>query len=136
MWNFIYRKFSGKNVARRNQGIKQLATFRFNKENILELINLVASTEIAAGTKTISIEELGVHMLLNCLPSRFHGVRSVLESKNEELNVNTVTSSLVAEEERQIARAKIESSSLCFTSAWLVPAEMYEAEQVSACRRI
>ena len=64
MWNFIYKKFSGKNVARKNQGIKKLATFRFAQktvqENILLLINLVASTEIAAGTKSISIEELGV----------------------------------------------------------------------------
>ncbi len=34
MWNFIYRKFSGKNVARKNQGIKQLATFRFNKATV------------------------------------------------------------------------------------------------------
>ena len=108
MWNFIYRKFSGKNVARKNQGIKQLATFRFNKttvqENILELVNLVASTEISAGTKTISIEELGIHMLLNCLPSRFHGVRSVLESKDEELDIHTVTASLISEEDRQLAR--------------------------------
>jgi hypothetical protein len=108
MWNFIYKKFSGKNIARKNQGIKQLATFRFAQktvqENILQLVNLVASTEISAGTKTISIEELGVHMLLNCLPSRFHGVRSVLESKNEELDIATLSAALVAEEERQLSR--------------------------------
>ena len=108
MWNFLYRKFSGKNVARKNQGIKKLATFRFSKptvqENILELTNLISTTEVAAGTKDISIEELGVHMLLNCLPSRFHGVRSVLESKDVELTLADVTASLVAEEDRQLSR--------------------------------
>jgi hypothetical protein len=75
MWNHLYRLNSGKNISRKNQGIKRLATFRYQKvlvqENIMELVNLVTSTVIAAGTETISIQELGVHMFLNSLPSRF-----------------------------------------------------------------
>jgi len=112
MWNHLYRQNSGQNVSRKNHGIKRLATFCYNKptvqENILELTNLVTATVVAAGTETISIQELGVHMFLNALPFRFNSARALLEAKETELTIDTLSKSLVAEEERILARTEFQ----------------------------
>ena len=108
MWNYLYRLNSGQNISRKNRGIKRLATFGFKKptvhENVLELENLVTTTVVAAGTENISINELGVHVLLNSLPSRFNAVRALLEAREQNLTLEEVTKALIAEEERIKAR--------------------------------
>ena len=108
MWNLLYRQHSGQNIARKNQGIKRLATFSYSKptvqENLLELGNIITATTVAAGTESISIQELGVHMFLNALPSRFNSVRSLLEAREDGVTLEAVRKALIAEEERIKAR--------------------------------
>ena len=76
----------------------------------MELVNLVNSTLIAAGTETISIQELGVHMFLNSLPSRFNSIRALLEAKEVELTIDMVSKAFVSEEERMNAREEAQNS--------------------------
>jgi len=108
MWNYLYRQNSGRNLSRKNQGIKRLATFSFAKptvqENMLELVNLITATAVAAGTETISIQELGIHMFLNALPSRFNSARALLEAREDVLTIEAVRKALISEEERITAR--------------------------------
>jgi hypothetical protein len=108
MWDYLYQTYSGQNAARKNQGIKRLALFRYQKptieQNLETLMDIISDTEIAAGDKNISIVELGIHMFLNALPSRFSSVRAILDSKNEAITLISVRTALVAEEERHRER--------------------------------
>lgn len=90
MRDYLYQTYSGQNSARKNQGIKRLALFRVKKANLESLMEIISDTEVAAGEKQISIAELGIHMLLNALPSRFSSARAILEAKTEPLSLNVV----------------------------------------------
>ena len=108
MWDFLYQTYSGENVGRKNQGIKRLAMFKYDKAtiqaNLEDLTQLISNTEVASGKLTISIAELGIHMFLNCLPSRFASVRAILEAGTEPLTLSAVRLAMVSEEERHRAR--------------------------------
>ena len=104
MWDFLYQTYSGENAGRKNQGIKRLAMFKYDKAtiegNLEDLTQLISNTEVASGKLTISIAELGIHMFLNCLPSRFGSVRAILEAGSEPLTLSAVRRAMVSEEER------------------------------------
>ena len=104
MWDFLYQTYSGENAGRKNQGIKRLAMFKYDKAtiegNLEDLTQLISNTEVASGKLTISIAELGIHMFLNCLPSRFASVRAILEAGSEPLTLSAVRRAMVSEEER------------------------------------
>ena len=103
-WNYLYRTFSGKNIARKYEGIKALATFKFGPgsvaSNFERLRTLIMTTSIAAGKKSISLEDLGVAMLLNSAPSRFSPTRAILEAKRSEISIQAAQDALTAEEQR------------------------------------
>ena len=120
MWSHLYDSFSGKNVARKTEGIKSLALFKFGSgtvaENFNRLQRIITATHVAAGTKTVAFEDFGVAMLMNSLPNRFAATRAILEASGNEVSLQNARSALSAEEQRHGMReSTVEKAALAAT---------------------
>jgi hypothetical protein len=98
MWDYLYSTYSGVNTARKYEGVKALALFKYGpgsvSYNFERARKLVMSTKIAAGKDTVSFDELAVAMLLNSLPTRFNATRAILESTGKEVSMQLSQNSL------------------------------------------
>jgi hypothetical protein len=109
MWSYLFETYAGKNRSRMNSGIKALAgivydTKRSALENLLALNTIIQDTIMAAGEKTIKIEDLGLAMFLNALPPSFTVMRSHLEQSDKEFDYQVVKKAMNADEEREKSR--------------------------------
>jgi hypothetical protein len=108
MWDYIYSTYSGINTARKYEGVKALASFKYGpgsvSYNFERSQKLVMSTRFAAGKDTVSFNELAVAMLLNSLPARFNATRAILESTGSEVSMQLAQNALTAEEQRKNLR--------------------------------
>ena len=108
IWEYLYTTYSGENPSRKFAGIKKLASIRLvhssMKENLLQLKQICHDTVVASGNDSIKIEELGVAMFLNCLPTRFASIRLVPDKSTTGHSLNSISAALLAKDERQNSR--------------------------------
>jgi hypothetical protein len=78
-------------------------------ENLLALNN-IQDTIMAAGEKTIKIEDLGLEMFLNALPTSFTVMRSHLQQSDKEFDYQVVKKAMISDE----VRLKVSSCCICW----------------------
>ena len=86
IWDYVVKEFSGKNPLRMNRGIFTLTSFRPAADktmdsNINDLDLVLFNLRTAAGSDTITYEDLAKIILLYTLPKRFEHIRHEVESK-------------------------------------------------------
>ena len=105
-WDKLYKHFSGTNLGRRLLTIKKMAKFKFSEEKMLDNIRImetfIRDLTTAAGSNTISIEDLGLALLLHALPSSYAHVRSALEN-DKNVTMATAKDKILNEEQSQLA---------------------------------
>ena len=114
IWDTLMANYSGTSYARKLLGLQSLCSFRCKnadmRSNVAELRKVLTDTVVAAGSKSITFEEIATAMLINSLPTGFENARSQLTEK-KVANLVAVEQKLIQEEEvLKVARQYADNS--------------------------
>ena len=106
---------------------------RYFKENLQEVSRIIQDTVVDSGSETFRFDDLGVAMLLNCLPEAFHSTRAILEQSTAALTMKSVSAALLAEDERIRTRDAADGFAAVASRTSPVPPKCPHGRRKTAC---